>query len=120
MAKTSSKDLKTRPDLDDRHWLVWTAAQPENKGIDVHAMYRKMLTWCRQKGVTPTRLRLLRWLDTERQAVPLTYEPPNMETGDEICTKCSGTAHITVNDFSSPCPKCRPTEEKAFWKARGR
>lgn len=75
MASAKPENQKTRPDLDDQHWLVWTAAQPENKGIDVHAMYRKMLTWCQQKGVTPTRRRLLNWLTTERENVPMTYKP---------------------------------------------
>ncbi len=76
---SKKEDLKTRPDLDDQTFVVWIAAQPENRGIDVHAMYRKMLDWCMKKGVTPTRLRLLKWLDTERKAMPMTYEPAYFE-----------------------------------------
>lgn len=82
MAKTSPENQKTRPDLDDQTFVVWTAAQPENRGIDVHAMYRKMLEWCMKKGLTPTRRRLLRWLDTERESLPMTYEPAYFK-GDE-------------------------------------
>lgn len=73
-------ELKTRPDLtDDQTWIVWTAAQPENRGIDVHGLYRKMLEWCQKKGVTPTRRRLLNWLDTEREAMPMTFKPAYFE-----------------------------------------
>ncbi len=75
MAKKVDKTLKTRPDLDDQAFVVWTAAQPENRGIDVQSMYRKMLEWCDKKGVTPTRLRLLNWLSSEREAMPMTYKP---------------------------------------------
>lgn len=79
---SKKEDLKTRPDLDDQTFVIWTAAQPENRGIDVHAMYRKMLDWCMKKGLTPTRRRLLRWLDTERESMPMTYEPAYFK-GDE-------------------------------------
>ena len=74
VAKKDEK-LKTRPDLDDKAWIVWLTMQPENRGILVAEMYRKMLEWCQKKGVTPTRLRLLKWLDGEREAMPMTYEP---------------------------------------------
>ncbi len=77
--KTKPETQKTRPDLDDEHWLAWIAAQPENKGLYVREMYRKMLEWCEKKGVTPTRRRLLRWLDNEREDVPVTYQPPYHE-----------------------------------------
>lgn len=118
-----AEEKKTRPDLtDDLEWLVWVDMQPENKGIEVKTMYRKMLAWCANKGVTPTRRRLLRWLDNEREDVPVQYIPPNFDpaTGTEICDKCNGTTRIIVNDYNSPCPKCKPAEEKAFWRSRGK
>lgn len=81
--------LKTRPDLDDQHWLAWVALQPENKGIETRDLYRKMLEWCNRKGVTPTRRRLLRWLDNEREDVPLTYQPPYSEGGNTTVRECA-------------------------------
>ena len=82
MKKSDPENLKTRPDLDDQTWIVWLSQQPENKGLLVAEMYRKMLEWCVKKGVTPTRRRLLRWLDTEREAMPLTYVPPHFDPCD--------------------------------------
>jgi len=119
----AKEDLKTRPDLDDKTWIVWLQAQPENRKLDVAGLYRKMLEWCLKKQITPTRRRLLRWLDTEREALPMDYtppyfEPPVPETGE--CPTCHNDRRIKVNDLSSPCPKCRPAEEKAFWRSRGR
>ena len=54
--KKGAEQLKTRPDLDDQAWLVWLSRQPENRGILVAEMYRKMLEWCGEKRITPTRL----------------------------------------------------------------
>ncbi|MEZ5421815.1 MAG: hypothetical protein R2682_15235 [Pyrinomonadaceae bacterium] len=66
---------KTRPDLSDQEWLVWLGLQPENRGIDIRALYRQMLDWCSRKGVTPTRRRLLRWLASDQEAMPMSAEP---------------------------------------------
>ncbi len=76
----------TRPDLtDDQQWLVWLTAQPENRGIDIMGLYRKMVEWCSKKRITPTRRRLLNWLAGEREAVPMTALPTTdlMQTGIE-------------------------------------
>lgn len=39
---------------------------------------------------------------------------------DAECAHCRNSRRVTVNDYSAPCPKCRPAEERAFWKVRGR
>lgn len=122
---TKAENLKTRPDLDDETWLAWTAAQPENRGIHVRELYRKMLEWCMQKGVTPTRRRFLKWLDTEREAMPLTYQPPHFDpkpgTPEEPekpdCDGCKNERFVSVvvnpdaqfeydRTRMEPCPKC--------------
>lgn len=130
MKKQEPEKLKTRPDLDDENWLGWTAAQPENRGIDVRVMYRKMLEWCHRKGQTPTRRRLLRWLDNERDAVPLTYEPPYLDKAAEPekpgqilpdCEYCGNERFISAVvdpdakfEFARTgmirCPKCKTKE----------
>ena len=74
-----SEHIKTRPDLDDQTWIVWLQQQPEYKPLQVAELYRKMLEWCLKKGTTPTRLRLLNWLNREREAMPMTYEPAYFE-----------------------------------------
>lgn len=76
---TKQEKVKTRPDLGDQEWIVWLSLQPENRGILVAEMYRKMLIWCQQKGVTPTRRRLLKWIEGEREAMPMSFEPAYME-----------------------------------------
>ena len=120
MKKQKPEDLKTRPDLDDESWLAWTAAQPENRGIDVRTMYRKMLEWCDEKGHTPTRRRLLRWLDNEREAVPMTHKPAYFgeQKTDDDCDHCGNSRSVVINDRRSPCPDCRRSEYDAFWKAK--
>ena len=75
MKKNVPENQKTRPDLDDQAWIVWLSMQRENRGIEVAALYRDMLAWCLKKGKTPTRLRLLKWLEGERENLPMTYEP---------------------------------------------
>lgn len=115
--------LKTRPDLaDDQEWLVWLRLQPENKGIEVDSLYRRMVEWCRQKGITPTRRRLINWLNNERSDVPMTYEPAYLKDSSTpaSCTQCKSTGRVQVNDFNAPCSKCHPKESAAFWRARGR
>jgi hypothetical protein len=108
--KQSPESIKTRPDLGDEEWLVWISAQPENKGIYVREMYRKMLEWCMKKGITPTRRRLLRWLDTEREAVPVTYTPPYFEE--------PGTARVADQEPETPkLPDCKVCDNERFVKA---
>lgn len=122
---------KTRPDLDDEHWLVWLSRQPENKGIDTFGLYRSMLEWTAKKRITPTRLRLLNWLDRERQAVPMTMNPIPGTAGDPPatpaskaspsfkCERCFDTGEISTEVLADrrlfthqmefvPCPACRP------------
>lgn len=79
MTKSANESKKTRPDLDDQTWIVWLQQQPEYKPLQVAEMYRKMLEWCYTKGKTPTRLRLLNWLNRESEAMPMTYEPAYFE-----------------------------------------
>lgn len=116
MKKQDPTKQKTRPDLDDENWLAWTAAQPENRGIDVRSLYRKMLDWCQKKGEIPTRRRLLRWLDDQREAVPIATKPPQ----DADCKNCGNERRVIINDLRSPCPECQRTEYDAFWRARGK
>lgn len=98
--KQTPEKLKTRPDLtDDQAWLIWLSMQPENKGLFVQELYRKMLEWCRQKGQIPTRRRLLRWLDQTREEIPVTYEPAYMETPPAASADPVTTA-------SEPCDIC--------------
>lgn len=123
MPNVKPENQKTRPDLNDQAFVVWLSQQPENKGVPVPELYRKMLTWCTMKGKPATRLRLLNWIASERESMPMTYIPENFDPalGTDTCPECNGTQHIRVNDYPNvPCPKCRPRDEKAFWKSRGK
>lgn len=75
--KSKPEALKTRPDLSDTEWLAYLRCLPEYKGIDVFMLYRNMVDWCFKKGVTPTRLRLINWLNREAEAMPMTAPPPS-------------------------------------------
>lgn len=108
--KQSPEKIKTRPDLGDEEWLVWIGAQPENKGIYVRELYRKMLDWCMKKGITPTRRRLLRWIDTERDGIPVSFTPPYFEE--------PGSARVA--DKEPPPPKlanCKVCNNERFVQA---
>src|SRR5690349_245265 len=123
MKKSDPEKQKTRPDLSDQEWLVWLDLQPENKGIEVHALYRQMVEWAFKTGKTASRLRLLNWINREREAMPMTLDPPGLVKPidpDADCDECDSTRRVQVNDHSTPCPKCRPAEEKAYWKSRGK
>lgn len=126
MKKQNPAKLKTRPDLSDQEWLAMLAASPENRGIDVRALHRRLFEWCDEKGVTPTRLRLLRWLDNEREGLPMTLEPPygrpSIREGTAKpsepsykCRTCFDTGEKTVfpnpnsmkGSHTAPCPDCQ-------------
>jgi hypothetical protein len=126
--KQSPEELKTRPDLGDQEWLVWLDQQPENRGIEVHALYRQMIEWAFMSGKTPSRLRLLNWIAREREAMPMTLdpdppkpeEPPPPQLPD--CGNCKNERFLSeVVDKTAefewartrmvPCPACNPTGE---------
>lgn len=120
----NKKQPKTRPDLNDALWLDWLAAQPENRGICVRDLYRNMVDWCRVKGQTPTRLRLLRWIDGDRKAVPMSAasvpeQKPQPAQPEHRCRKCfdTGTVMMPVPGgrpwelADEPCPDCYPKGE---------
>lgn len=67
--------MKTRPDMRDNEWLYHLASLEENQDIDVNTLYDRMVEWCRDNRKQPSRLRLLKWLDGERSAVPMTAQP---------------------------------------------
>lgn len=75
-----SEKQKTRPDLEDQDWIEHLKVQDDNRGIDIAALFDRMLAWCAKKRVTPSRLRLLNWLDREREAVPVSFNPPAKST----------------------------------------
>jgi hypothetical protein len=111
MAKKKQETQPTRPDLkDDQEWLIWLRLQPENRGIDVDGLYRKMLAWCERKGAIPTRMRLVRWLATERENVPMTYEPAYFKGDESVSSphvsKGSAAQPLDPNQELPPCPIC--------------
>ncbi len=69
-------DARTRPEISrDEDWLVWLKSQAEFSALNILGKYRDMLAWCRKNNKTPSRLRLLNWLDKELRDAPMTYEP---------------------------------------------
>lgn len=101
--KADSSNLKTRPDItDDGEWLAWLNLQPENRGINVVALYRSMIKWCAKKEITPTRRRLLRWIDADRDAIPVTSKPPYNDLA-----AAGQAADQSEPDVKINCPRCK-------------
>lgn len=106
MAKKKQETQPTRPDLkDDQEWLIWLRLQPENRGLDVDGLYRKMLEWCQKKRAIPTRMRLLNWLTREREAVPMTLEPAYFKDAAATRPVKPGST-LDPNRESPPCRFC--------------
>jgi hypothetical protein len=76
--------LKTRPDLSDSDYLTHLSGLPENKHLNVPKMFDKMIAWCSQEGETPSRKRLLNWLDRDRKDLPM--EKTNGRTEQKLPT----------------------------------
>lgn len=132
--KPKPESLKTRPDLTDTEWLAYLRCLPEYKGIDIFMLYRNMVDWCFKKGVTPTRLRLINWLNREAEALPMSAPPPSgsgsppykggvaAAAPDEVvllpdCSTCKNERFVSVvvrpdAEFDwqktemKPCPDC--------------
>jgi hypothetical protein len=60
---------RTRPDLNNEDYLVHLAAT--YPVLEIQKIYQKMVDWCLRKKETPSRLRLLRWIDGELEAMPM-------------------------------------------------
>lgn len=59
--------------LSDDEWLASIKANPAYQGIDVDREYGKMQAWCQTNNKTPSRKRLLNWLN--RVDVPMDGNP---------------------------------------------
>jgi hypothetical protein len=66
--------LKTRPDLTDGEYIEFL--EPQYPNVSVKASYDTMIEWCERKSQTPSRLRLLKWLEKEVSAVPMASAKP--------------------------------------------
>lgn len=121
-SKKKQERQKTRPDLEDAEFLDHLATLDENRGIDIVALYARMLDWCDEKRVTPTRLRLLKWLEGERADMPVTYSPPvsNRRPFDP------GRSSVPIDTVEAPPmpellpqrpPANVPIEQRHMWDA---
>lgn len=123
-AKKSDEKLKTRPDIvDDRAWLDHLRGLDENRGIDIVGLYDRMIAWCLKKRETPSRLRLLKWLEDERSAVPVSYMPAVSRSGEPSYFKGPDAVDaIDAPAFVSPDNPLRPAEnvppeQQRVWQA---
>lgn len=73
------KPASRTPKLTDEEWLESLKSNPAYKGLDVEALYHKMLAWCDVRGKKPTRARLLNWLNREDK--PMTGTAKNAGRG---------------------------------------
>ncbi|CAN5353365.1 hypothetical protein BH10ACI2_BH10ACI2_00070 [soil metagenome] len=114
----NDEDLKTRPDLKDQEWLVHLRSLPENRGIDIEGLYRRMLDWCEKRQITPSRRRLLTWLGKEREDVPVTYTPPVSNGNGHRKPVDAGTSVSPIRNLIEPRPAATvPVEQIHAWNA---
>jgi ribosomal protein L7/L12 len=80
--KQAKKDEIRRDIAQHLDWIKWLEEQPENQGINVRGLYRKMTKECKEKGDSVTRERFVRWLAVERRGIPMALELPEEENKD--------------------------------------
>lgn len=78
--KSAEGEAKPKPTDPDRQWREGLRANPAYTGLDIEAVYGKLVAWCEIKHKQPTRLRLLNWLNREER--PLNPTPNRAEKGD--------------------------------------
>jgi Helix-turn-helix domain len=116
--------IKTRPDLDDRAWLEHLRSLDENRGVDIDALYTRMLDWSEKNRATPSRLRLLKWVEKERSDVPVSYRPP-IATNGHRAPRAGETFAVTNETATLPPartaelrpPPDLPIEQTEAWNA---
>ncbi|MEO5360615.1 MAG: hypothetical protein H7843_09215 [Nitrospirota bacterium] len=66
--RSNGKKSKNK-DISDEEWLRSLRNNPAYEGIPVDVVVGKLLAWCENKGYTPTRARLLNWLNREDRPI---------------------------------------------------
>lgn len=55
--------------MNDEEYIESLKSNPAYKGLDINKVYGKMVAWCNLKGKSPSRARLLGWLNREDGAM---------------------------------------------------
>lgn len=99
---------RTRPDLSEADWLNHLQELPENRGIDVPLLFKRMLAWCERNGKPSSRQRLLVWLDKDRADGPISPR----RRGEPV-TESSPIRRLKPRRPAVDCPP----EQQAVWTA---
>lgn len=67
------KILNSKNGVTDSEWLARLKESPAYKGIDVEAHFFRCVEWCNLRKITPTRRRVLAWLN--KQDKPIAGKP---------------------------------------------
>lgn len=87
--------LITRPDLaNDTAYVAWLCDHKKYTSLDVKGKYDKMLAWCEKKDETPSRQRLIAWLNKDLKDMPITTTTQNF--GCSICENHPNRNQITI------------------------
>ncbi len=118
--------------LPDEQYLESLQSKPAYQNLSVRHVYSKMQAWCEANRKTPTRRRLVNWLNREDQPLTVTAQKPappkcanrdcdNGRVRDRVpCPKCKGQGgdcdyknNFHVKCFEGkvpglvPCPTCK-------------
>ncbi len=104
-ARKSSPTRKPRkPTTCDEEFLEELQRNPGYSGLNVKALYHRMVVWCQNKGKEPTRARLIGWLNREEKPMTAHISPgggatPANGAGDDWAKRELAT---TVEDLPAP------------------
>ena len=79
--KENSPSKSLGKNISDDEWLKTLEDNPTYRGLDVRAIYGKMVVWCETNGKRPTRRRFVNWLNREdKPLTPQKQERPRYVT----------------------------------------
>lgn len=94
----------------NEEFIAGLKSNPAYAHIDIDFELAKATTWCEVNNRQCTQRFFVNWIN--RIEKPL--RPMSRFDRDADCGTCESTRHVIVNDHRSPCPRCRPAEEKAY------
>lgn len=71
-------------------WIEELKADPAYKDIDVQNVYDKMIRWCKERRLRPSRMRLINWLNRQDKQLNGANQKPTSESGRGLGTANEG------------------------------
>lgn len=81
-ASNGSRPLSFPNGLTNSEWLSQIKQEPAYKGIDVQREHDKMIVWCKEHRVSPTRKRFVNWLNRADKPLGVRPQPETIKKID--------------------------------------